>query len=329
MRITHDALLKIAKETVEKRFAHDPRVTAVFLVGSLRPDHASVESASDVDLLVLHNGELPRDREIVKLSNEYHLDIAYEDVSHYAHPRELRGEGWRGWAMWDPRLLFQRGRFFEYTQSVVRAQFEEPVNIITRSRFFEEKARSAWSEMQFDFESIRPLKVLEAFFNAANSLVSLNGAPIPERKLMAEFPARAQALDQSELIHTAFECVSKNVSVENIRNLLPGWEKAFSTASQSPSDLRLHPVRLSYYRASIESQLASDTPRSALWTMLHSWALAVDNNNLPEDQIQAWQSVCIETGWDAVQLHERLQALDEFLDGMEEILEQVSADNGL
>ncbi len=329
MRITHDALLKIAKETVEKRYAHDSRVTAVFLVGSLRPDHAPVELASDVDLLVLHNGELPRDREIVKLSNEYHLDITYEDVAHYAHPRDLRSDGWRGWAMWDPRLLFQRGRFFEYTQSVVRAQFEEPVNIINRSRFFEEKARAAWSEMQFDFDSIRPLKVLDAIFNAANSLVSLNGAPIPERKLMAEFPARAQALDQSDLIHTAFECVSRNVSVENIRKLLPEWEKAFSTASQSPSDLRLHPVRLSYYRAAIENQLISDTPRSALWTLLHTWALAAENSNLPEEQIKTWQSVCAETGWDAAQLPERLQSLDEFLDGIEEILEQVSVDNGL
>ena len=80
MRFTHEALLKIVKETVDKRFSHDPNVTAVFLIGSMRPDHVVVENAADVDLLVLHNGELPRDREIVKLSNDFHLDITYEGL---------------------------------------------------------------------------------------------------------------------------------------------------------------------------------------------------------------------------------------------------------
>jgi hypothetical protein len=329
MRITQEALLKLAKDTVEKRFSHDPNVTAVFLIGSLRPDHVVVESAADVDLLVLHNGQLPRDREIVKLSNEYHLDIAYEPVSLYSQPRDLRGDGWRGWNMWDPRLLFQRGRFFEYTQSIVRAQFDEPANIIKRSHFFAEAARDEWNEMQLYPENASPIKLLTAAFKAANAFASLNGAPIPERKLLAEFPERANQLEQSDLIQTLFMSIAKNVSVESIKQWLPGWENGFIAAAHSPADLRLHPARLTYYKTAIETQLSSDLPRAALWPMLYTWALAAENGTLNEEQTLAWNAVCCEVGLDAEGLPERMRALDEFLDRMEEILEQLTVDNGL
>jgi hypothetical protein len=329
MRITHDALIKLAKDTVEKRFAHDPNVTAVFLIGSMRPDHVNVERSADVDLLVLHNGELPRDREIVKLSNEYHLDILYEPVSLYSQPRELRSDGWRAWAMWDPRLLYQKGRFFEYTQSVVRAQFDDPANIIKRARFFLEPARESWFQMQMYPETATPLKALTAAFNTANSLASLNGAPIPERRLLADFPALANRLDQSDLIKIIFDSVAANVSVEAIRQWLPAWESAFLAAAQSPSDLRLHPARLVYYKTAILSQLSSDLPRAALWPALHTWALAAENGSFNEQQSLAWEAVCNEAGLSPEGLSERLQALDGFLDRMEEILEQLTVDNGL
>jgi len=329
MRITHEALMKLAKDTVEKRFAHDLRVTAVFLTGSMRPEHTVVEGPEDVDLLVLHNGELPREREIVKLSNEYHLDIAYEDVSLYSHPRELRGEGWRGWALWDPRLLFQRGRFFEYTQSVVRAQFEEPLNIIKRARYFAEPARQAWTEMQLDPEGTSALKVLTAAFNAGNALASLTGEPICERWLLADFPERAESIERPALIQTMFACVAANVSVETIRKWLPDWESAFLAAAQSPSDVRLHAARLIYYKHAIESQMASDLPRAALWPMLHTWALAAENGSLNEALMEKWNAVCGEAGLSAERCHERLEALDGLLDGVDEIIEQIVAENGL
>ncbi len=329
MHISRDALLKLAKDTVQKRFAPDPNVTAVFLVGSLRPERALVDTSADLDLLVIHNGELPRDREIIKLSNEYHLDILYEPASLYAQPRELRGEGWRGWAMWDPQLLFQRGRFFEYTQSIVRAQFEEPVNLIKRARFFSVPARETWFGMQMIPESASPLKLLSVAFNGANALASLNGPPITERRLLADFPERAKSLEQDDLIQALFASVGTIPNVQSIRQWLPAWENAFRAAAQAPGDLRLHSARLSYYRNAIDTQLASGLPSAALWPMLFTWSLAADNGNFTEEQNQAWQAVCTETGLGLQALTERLHAQDVFLDQIENILEQVSNDNGL
>jgi predicted nucleotidyltransferase len=324
MRVTRETLFKLAKDTVNKRFATDINVTAVFLVGSLRPEEAVVEGASDLDLLVIYNGEPPTEREIIKLSNDFHLDIAYESVRQYAQPRELRGDPWRGWTMWDPCLLYQKGRFFEYTQSIIRSQFDDTANLLKRARFFSVPAREAWYAMQLNPESAQPLKLLEAVSNAANALVVLNGAPLPERRLLAEFPARAQSLDQEDMIQTLFASAAGSVNAEILQQWLPAWEIAFQAAAQSPLDPRLHPVRLGYYKAAISSQLESDLPTAALWPLLSTWALISQNDTFNGDQTQAWNMVCAEMGLSPEALPERLQALDAYLDRLEEILEQIA-----
>jgi hypothetical protein len=329
MRINREALLKLARETVQKRFAPDLNVTAVFLIGSLRPEQAQVEGATDVDLLVIHNGELPRDREIVRLSPDYHLDILYEASSLYAQPRELRGDGWRGWVMWDPLLLFQRGRFFEYTQSVVRAQFDQPANLIKRARYFSVPARETWFGMQMDPESASPLKILNVASLAANALVSLNGPALPERRLLADFPERAQSLGQDDLIQGLFASVTSGANAQTLAQWLPAWENALRSTAQAPGDLRLHTARLSYYKSAIESQLASALPAAAWWPMLYTWALAADNDNFNEEQTRDWEGVCAAVGLDPQARAARLGALDSFLDRLEEILEQVAVDNGV
>jgi hypothetical protein len=211
----------------------------------------------------------------------------------------------------------------------VRAQFNDPINVIKRARFFATPARESWSEMQMNPESASPLKILTAVFNAANALASLSGAPIPERKLLADFPVRAKSIEQADMIQTIFSCVSSNVSVETAYQWLPAWEIGFKAASRSPSDLRLHPARLAYYKTAIESQLASDLPRAALWPLLHTWALAAESDSFDDEQTQTWNSVCTEMGLSATNHHERLQSLDIFLDRLEEILEQLADENGV
>lgn len=329
MRITRETLLKLAKDTVAKRLAPDISVMAVFLVGSLRPEEAVVESVADVDLLVIYNGEPPQEREIIKLSNEFHLDLAYENASLYAQPRELRGHPWRGWAMWDPCLLYQKKRFFEYTQSIVRAQFDDPANLIQRARYFSVPAREAWYAMQLNPDSARPLQLLEAVYQAGNALAVLGGPPLPERKLLADFPARAQRLDQAEMIQSLFASAAGSVNADLIRKWLPGWEAAFQAAVKSPVDVRLHPARLAYYKTAILSQLESGLPTAALWPLLQTWALAAETNVFNDEQTQAWVGLCSEMGLSTDALPERLQALDTYLDRLEEILEQIALENGV
>ena len=329
MHITRDALLKLTKDTVEKRFTHDQKVIAVFLVGSIRSETAVIDSIADVDLLVLHNGDIPRDREIIKLSNEYHFDISYEPASLYAQPRDLRGEGWRGWNMWDPLLLYQKGRFFEYTQSIVRAQFDEPLNVIKRSRFFAEPARQAWFQLQLDPESASPSKILKIVSDAANAVASLSGPPLTERSLLSGFLERAKSIHVEELIKPLVTSISRNVSPETIKLWLPEWESCFSAASLSPADLRIHSCRLTYYKNAILSQLNSDFPAASLWPLLTTWSLSVENGNLSKEQVDGWNAVCAELGLSSSSFQERLQSIDIYLDMLEEVLDQLETDNGL
>jgi hypothetical protein len=329
MRITRDTLLKLAKDFTEKRLVPDRHVTAVFLVGSVRPEDAVLPVVLDVDLLVIYHGEPPRGREIVKLSNEVHLDIVYENAKVYSQPRELRGDPWRGWAMWDPLLLHEKGRFFEYTQAIVRAQFEDVENMLRRSRAFSIPAREAWNEMLFDTDSATPLKVLTAAFNAANAFASLAGAPIAERKLLAEFPARAEALGMPEMTGKLMAVITSSLDANIVRQSLPQWSACFTANAHAPTDPRIHPARLGYYKAAIESQLNGDIPAAAFWPLLYTWALSTESSGAPAGQDPAWTEVCQQVGLGPAEMPARIEALDAFLDSLEETLEQMSTESGL
>jgi len=329
MRLTHDILLKQAQDFTQKRLVPDRNVTAVFLVGSVRPDDALLPPVLDIDLLVIYNGEPPRAREIFKLSNDIHLDVVYENAKTYAQPRELRGDPWRGWLMWDPRVLHQKGRFFEYTQSIVRAQFDDPENLLKRCRAFSVPAREAWNGMVFDPESASPLKILTAAGNAANALAALAGPPLPERTLFSGFPARAAALKLPEMTGKLLQVITKSLDVTLIRQSLPQWEACFLSAAQAPLDLRIHAARLGYYRSAIENQLAGDMPAAAFWPLLHTWAMSIQSGMASPDEQANWQGFLARIGLDSAGAGERIEALDSFLDALEETLERVSVESGL
>jgi len=329
MRVTRDALLKIARDTAEKAYVPNRNITAAFLVGSMLSENPFMGGTTDIDLLVIYDGDPPNDREILKLSNDIHIDVRYEAASLYAQPRELRGDPWRGYTMWNPLLLHQKGRFFEYTQSIVRSQFDDPVNRMKRAYAFSGPARSAWTEMQLDPANAEPLKLLRAVENAANAVAVLAGAPIPTRHLLAEFPARAQALDNPDLVKSLLEVMARQINVDFVHEWLPAWEVAFCSAGQRPLELDVHIARLGYYKAGIETLLESDFPLAAAWPMIFTWAMAAEAGNFAGEHNRPWNRVLALLGLDPVGMPERIQALDGFLDTLEEMLEQMAARNGL
>ncbi len=329
MRITRDMLLKLAQDFTQKRLVPDRNVTAVFLVGSVRPEDAPLPPVLDIDLLVIYNGEPPRTREIVKLSNEIHLDVTYENAKDYAQPRELRGDPWRGWMMWDPLLLHQKGRFFEYTQSIVRAQFDDPENLLKRCRAFSVPAREAWNEMIFNPEAATPNRILSAAANAANALATLSGPPLPERNLCFGFPARAEAVGLPEMSGKLFSIITGSLDVNLIEEALPHWEASFAAAAQFPTDLRIHAARLAYYKSAIETQLGGEMPAAAFWPLLSTWALSIRGRLPPPEGESAWQHFLAKIELDSSGAGQRLEALDTFLDVVEETLERVAVESGL
>ncbi len=325
MRITREMLLKLAKDTTEKRFKPDPNVVAVFLVGSMREEgDPLLGGTTDIDLLVITRGEPIRDREIAKVSNEVHLDIAYEADKRYAKPRELRGDPWRGWAMWDPLLLHEKGRFFEYTQSSLRAQFDDPSNVVARARSFATRARETWSHFQFGGEP-NPARYLAAVQDAGNSVACLSGAPLPERRFLPAFAEKAQKAQHPELANVLSAMLGAvDIAIEDVRAWVPHWEAAFSAAAQDPRHECVHPARLLYYKSAILSALDSGDLPSGLWLLLYSWSLAAESTNWSIEQTNIWDSACKFVGLKGASFEMRLQSMDLFLDTVEETLDRAA-----
>lgn len=329
MKITRDILVDLSNELVEKRFKKDSKVEAIFLVGSVRPEEAILDQACDVDLLILHNGEIPRERELVKISNEYHFDLFFEETAHYNNPKELRTDGWRGWAMWDPMLIHQNNRFFEYTQSVLRSQFDDPKNIIGRVKYFLQKARGRWNVFENYPEKINPREYLKAVFDAGNAFACLNQHPFTKRRFLSEFYSLATTLEQDDLVPMLFSCISNSKQPDLISGHMEEWEKSFVEATKAYSTYTIHPNRLNYFKSSINSQLKSDFPLSAFWPFAFTWAYIGEEHAESKIIASNWKKISSEIGFDTPSLLKKNTLLDSYLERVEEIVEQVSEDYGI
>src|SRR5258708_25755886 len=126
MRVNRESLTRIAKESAQERAYNNPDIVAARRTGALvsetrDPMHGG---SAAIDLVLVHSSVPPVPRQIVKLTGDYHLDIGHRSKSEFRSPRELRTDPGLGYEMYDPMLLYQREKFFEFVQAGVRAWFE-------------------------------------------------------------------------------------------------------------------------------------------------------------------------------------------------------------
>lgn len=331
MRITRETLLRIAKETVQKRTFADRELVAAYLSGSLLTGDAFLGNATDIDIVFVHAGEPKVRREIVALTPEVHLDIRHNPRSEYDKPKELRVHPWLGPELYDPMPLYVSQHFFEYVQAGVRDKFREPANVLARSRRNAEHARQIWSGLQTGPETGAELLLdyLRSVNHAVNAVALLNGAPLAERRFLLQFPARAEAAGQPGMAAGLLALLGGGrTEASALRGLLPEWEKAYLNAASRPKvDARIDPSRLGYYKLAMEALLTGDTPQAVLWPLVMTWTLSAVV--LPPVYLARWQSACEQLGLGAAVLPERLVALDAFLDDVEVLLENYAAANSL
>ncbi|MEZ0397122.1 MAG: hypothetical protein ABWK53_11935 [Anaerolineales bacterium] len=331
MRLTPDFLLRIARETSQKRALAEPDLAAVYLTGSLlRPDPL-LGGAGDIDLVIVHAATPPVQREIVPLTAEVHLDILHRSRADYARPRQLRADPFLGPELYNPAWLYESQHFLEFVQAGVRDKFDAPENVLARARLLAERARQAWSSLQTSPEETpaRILAYLEAVADAANAVAALNGPPLAERRLLLEFPLRAEAVGAPGLAGELFRLLGSEMSTGTVlEDLLPEWETAFLDAASRPKvEARIHAARLGYYKLAFEAILSTDSRRAILWPLLHTWALAA--LVLPAPKQARWLAVCEALGLAGVGFYARMESLDGFLDLVEEILDNLAREQGL
>jgi hypothetical protein len=334
MRITRDTLIKAARDNAKQRAQLDHRLVCIYLTGSLLEDEPLLGGTTDIDLIVVHDSEPTVSREIVRLTDEIHVDVAHYSASAFRQPRHLRLDPWLGaFLCQNPIVLYDTQHWFEFTQAGVCAQFYQPDYVLQRARPLAESARQNWMELhngEFNPGPVKLMAYLKALENAANSIACLNGVPLTERRFMLNFPELAQAIQRPGLSAGLLDLfLNQPVAEEDWQTWLKDWKIALKTIGQLDTcPPRLHACRQLYYERAIEA-LKADNPGSAMWILLRTWSLAL--LCLPDDEArdQAWQIACQKLALDETHFEVRINGLDAYLDGVEEALDVWSEQMGI
>jgi hypothetical protein len=335
MRVTRESLLRIAKETAQERAYNDQDIIAAYLTGSLLNVEPMLGGTADIDIVFVHKHTTPKQtREFVKLTPDFHIDIGRRMKDEFKSPRELRTDPWLGYEMYDPTLLYEREKFFDFVQASLRAgfDFEQPPLMLQRCRKLLGHARQIWMEITELDEPAGPKEIrkyMGSLYHAVNAVAELNGPPIQERRLLLEFPARAQTAQQTQMTAAVFSLIgADSVDAEKVKSWISDWKSAFKVASEKKDvDLRINPIRLNYYEKAIKAMLDGEIPLAALWPLFHTWTLAAQV--LENDNLAFWQDAAGELGFIRTSFTERVEQLDHFIDDIEVILNDIAAANGL
>ncbi len=334
MRVTREALIRIAKENAQERAYNDKNIIAAYLTGSLLNEEPLLGGVTDIDLVLVTKDKPPRTREIVKLTLDFHLDISFHAKDEYSPPRELRVNPWLGYEIYNPMLLHDSQHFFEFTQASVRAGFEfhEPALMLQRCRKLLEHGRNIWFDLVDVGDGSGPndvRKYLKSLYHAVNVIAELSGPPLPERRLLLLFPALAEQAHRPGLSVGLLGLLGGvGLEASTLEGWLPEWESMFTAACETgKADARIHTARLNYYKKCFEAMLGGEDPTVMLWPLFNTWTHAAVA--LPEEEIGAWQTARATLGFAGNGFVERVEGLDHFLDELDFLLDELAAANGL
>ena len=334
MRINRQTLLKIAEDTVAQRARQERDIVSAFLIGSLLEDDYILGGTTDIDLVFIHTDPVKDEREIVRLTDEVHLDIAHYPQKVFRQTRNLRRHPRLGPAIFGCKVLYDPQHFMDFTQASVRGQFDRPDYIIDRAHQQAEYARQVWLSFYTDTPG-QPgpqdiYKYIKALEHAANAVASLYTPPLTERRFLLAFRARAEAANRLSLYPGILELLgAPNVEKEALQIWLAAWRTCLESLPKENIPARLSPYRIPYYLHAFEFILDSDQPMAVLYPLMRTWTLAACQ--LPEEAeaMAAWKKACGYLGWLGAGFGERTEALDAYLDGVEEVLDEWARANGV
>lgn len=332
MRITRDFILKFTNELVERRQNAGRDLVAVYLCGSFLQESYQLGSAGDIDLVMVHSEKPEMEREFVRLTDELHLDIAHQEQRDYRDTRRLRVHPWVGPTLNTCRIIHDPGHFMDFVQASVRGQFDRPDYIYERSRSQMDRSREIWFELVSDegSDALTALrKYLKAVEGAANSIASLSGPPLAERRLLFEFPARAGAVGLPGLYAGLSGLLgAPNLDPGSLNLWIEHWKNAFWAAPAEARPARLAAERMHYYLGGFRAALEGEQPADLLWPLLNTWTDLMPCYADDSPERANWRSAVEKLDLYGKAQKQRLQALDAYLDLNEEALEDWAHQNG-
>jgi hypothetical protein len=333
MRINQNMLQKIAHDTVEKSVIEDRTIMAIYLQGSLLGDDPLMGNTADIDLFFIHSEEVGAEREIIRISDEVHLDISHHSHRVYRQPRELRLHPWLGPAVYGCKAMYDPQHFIDFTQASVRGQFNDPENVLIRVQKQAAHAREMWEQLndQAHEPTIEDVSLyLRSLEHAANAISGLNGRCLTERRFLTQLQQNAGTVGKPG-VQAGFLGLlgGTDLEADRMRSWLVEWVETYAKLPGIQAPMRLHPCRILYYQRAIEELLDGPAPAHALWPLWHTWTDML--RVLPENSSSqpAWREAGAALGLLGEAFHAKVDGLDAFLDQVEEILEGWARLNGV
>lgn len=330
MRITRELLLKHARENTAGLTAKDRSIICVYVSGSLLQEDPFLGGITDIDLVCVHNQPVARRREIIRLSHEINLDLAHYEQEEFEPARKLRNNAWiGGWFENVPIVLYDSLRWYDFTRASATAQFWRPENIASRARSFLVPARKVWNELE-DGNILQGIKRVTSYLGAlrdlANAVAVISGAPVAERRLLVELPARVSAAGLTGLFADFVPLfTSSEVADENFAAWMASYGLIFDALKESKTaPVSLSPCRRTYYEKALNS-LYPHSPAAAIWLLVYTWTKAAASLPSTEQPYKDWQNLCRQLDLESRDIPSRLEAFDAVLDAVEEAVDRISA----
>ncbi|MCJ7804161.1 hypothetical protein MUP35_00270, partial [Patescibacteria group bacterium] len=323
-----------AKDTVKRALFDSNDIVCAYLTGSIIREDPLIGGTTDIDLVYVHSIDTSAKRELIPIAEDYHLDISHFSQSFFSQPRKLRTDAWIGSFLCHyPIVLHETNHWFDYVRSAVFANFFQPVNIIERVSPFIEEARRDWvtlqnqgNDLEQDFIHI----YLKSIKNAANAIACLTSVPLTERRMLIDFPAAAIEIQMPGLTGGLIDLLVPPDPIEpDWETWLNNWNIAFSSIQQINNiPLSYSEIRRPYYEKAILG-LKDENNQAALWLLLWTWSLI--SSRLPKNgsSQKGYMDLLGQLMLDSDHFLERLAGLDQFLDAVEETIDNWKISAGL
>jgi hypothetical protein len=333
MQLTTDVFHQFAETTVEKLVQVDTSIIAAYQCGStVLAGNPLLGGTTDVDIVLIHTREPQLEREILRLTEDVHLDICHHAQEIYRQGRELRVHPWMGPTLNNAKPLYDPRHFLDFTQASVRGLFQRADYKIQRSQALLHEARQTWLGLQAITAAVGPnilTSYLKAIENAVNALAILEGEPLTTRRFLLDFSQRAETLGHSRLQMGVLGLLGAHrVEGEQIQAWLPAWNETYEAIPDESRPAELHPYRKDYYERAFEAMAGSHESKALLWPLLVTWTLAASALSTGNPAYQGWREACQQLELLTSNFTEKVAALDAFLDQVDEVLAQWEQEYG-
>lgn len=334
MQVNTDSLLKFADNAVEEMTHRNFEIIGVYLRGSVAlAETPLLGGAADIDLVFIHNQPPEIHREIQRITDDVHLDIAHHDQKDYLDRRALRVDPWMGPGLFNAKVLFDPQHFVDFTLASVRGMFDRPDNVIQRARVLAVDARQTWRVLEKpstvqEYQFIGTY--LETINLAANALARLVGEPLTSRRFVPEFEKRVARLDRPGMVAGLLGLLgAPQVDLETLHHWVAAWDMNFSALAGELRPVNLHSDRRNYFLRHFVTQLTTEHPEYILWPLIQTWTQMVAAAPQERAVFQKWFETCHHLGLLGDAVEERIAGLDAYLEQVEDVIEAWAHDQGV